>query len=290
MNHQPQNKTSPSSLVKSAFSLVEISIVIVIIGILIAGISKGADLYADFKLTTARNLTINSRVGRIPDLVLWVEATSEKSFPEKQNINGTNISQWNDLNPQIPFKDNLTCVPSSSVIFQSNAINSLPAVYFNGGGALSNSLSGKSDGNVTIFVVYRNLATTGDNNWRQGINARRFLLQKAGGIKINQMVITFPSVIDLIIQNMTNSPEIFTGIHDPNNSSSKTRVYLNYRSSPYINNNSYLISNPTQLITLGSAWFGYIGEAIVFERALNESERIDVEDYLSKKWSIPISR
>ncbi|MBM3590130.1 MAG: prepilin-type N-terminal cleavage/methylation domain-containing protein [Alphaproteobacteria bacterium] len=49
---------------RKAFSLIEISVVILIIGILIAGISQGIDLYNDFNLTKARNITKNSRVGR----------------------------------------------------------------------------------------------------------------------------------------------------------------------------------------------------------------------------------
>ena len=61
---------------KKAFSLIEISVVIVIIGILIAGISNGIDLYQDYRLTSARNLTKNAPISRIPDLKLWLETTS----------------------------------------------------------------------------------------------------------------------------------------------------------------------------------------------------------------------
>ena len=58
---------------KLAFSLIEISVVILIIGILIAGISQGIDLFADYRFITAKNLTKNSRVGRIEDLEIWLE-------------------------------------------------------------------------------------------------------------------------------------------------------------------------------------------------------------------------
>ena len=63
-----------------AFSLIEISVVIVIIGILIAGISSGIDMFQDYRLTSARNLTKNAPISRIPDLKLWLETTSEKAF------------------------------------------------------------------------------------------------------------------------------------------------------------------------------------------------------------------
>jgi len=42
---------------KKTFSLIEISVVIVIIGILVSGVSSGIDLYSDFRITSARSLT-----------------------------------------------------------------------------------------------------------------------------------------------------------------------------------------------------------------------------------------
>ncbi|NBX52845.1 MAG: prepilin-type N-terminal cleavage/methylation domain-containing protein, partial [Proteobacteria bacterium] len=55
---------------RQAFSLIEISVVILIVGILISGISRGADLYNDYKLSIARKLTQESPVSRVPDLAL----------------------------------------------------------------------------------------------------------------------------------------------------------------------------------------------------------------------------
>lgn len=55
--------------IKKAFSLVEISIVILIVGILIVGISKGADLYQDYRLSYIQSLTRNSIVNRTDGLL-----------------------------------------------------------------------------------------------------------------------------------------------------------------------------------------------------------------------------
>jgi len=90
-----------------AFSLIEISVVILVIGILIAGVSSGIDLYNEMKIATARNLTNNSRVGRIPDLVAWYETTLKKNFStgtstyqDVENITkNTKINRWKDINP-----------------------------------------------------------------------------------------------------------------------------------------------------------------------------------------------
>jgi len=93
----------------TAFSLIEISMVILVIGILIAGISNGVDLYDDYRLKVAQNLTKNSRVSRIPDLELWFETTSENSlatgtstFTDKPNpADLDSIGRWNNINPNI---------------------------------------------------------------------------------------------------------------------------------------------------------------------------------------------
>ena len=33
---------------------------------------------------------------------------------------------------------------------------------------------------------------------------------------------------------------------------------------------------------------GQIGEIIIYDRALNDNERMDIEKYLAKKWNIKI--
>ena len=64
---------------KKAFSLVEISIVILIIGLLIAGISKAGDMIFDVSLKSASSLTKGTKVGRMPGLALWLETTTSES-------------------------------------------------------------------------------------------------------------------------------------------------------------------------------------------------------------------
>ena len=86
---------------QKAFSLVELSMVILIIGILIAGVSQGIDLYEDFRINTAKTLTLNSRAGRVPDLVSWIETSMIDSFDDVEEKDGLTISNWYDINPII---------------------------------------------------------------------------------------------------------------------------------------------------------------------------------------------
>ncbi len=89
-----------------AFSLVELSIVILIIGVLVAAVGQGLDLLQDAKISAARTLTSGSKVSSVKGLVFWLETTSEGSFVEGEANDQTIISQWNDINPQSTIKFN----------------------------------------------------------------------------------------------------------------------------------------------------------------------------------------
>ena len=117
---------------QKAFSLVELSMVILIIGILIAGVSQGIDLYGDFKLASARNLTSGSIVARVPNLSMWWETTMENSFANPKPNDGDLINQWNDINTQRAMKINLfnTSNSASRPAYKASAINNLPALKF----------------------------------------------------------------------------------------------------------------------------------------------------------------
>ena len=134
-----KNLISNPTNFKTAFSLVEISIVILVIGILIIGISNGIELYQDTKLSTARSLTSNSRVGRINGLVLWLETTLENNFSSgttnfnniKNITENTSINRWRDINPLSISPNNATQTSSSNqpkIIIDKDSM--LPMVNF----------------------------------------------------------------------------------------------------------------------------------------------------------------
>ena len=70
----------------SAFSLIELSIVILIIGILIAGVTQGSKLYIKFKIATAQALTRSSPVNGVKDLAVWYETSLTESFNSTDSI------------------------------------------------------------------------------------------------------------------------------------------------------------------------------------------------------------
>ena len=137
---------------KKAFSLIEISVVILIIGILISGISNGIDLYIDSKIASARSLTLNSRVGRISSLVGWWETTLEKSFDKTESVEAEKITNWFDSNPTNIEKGKLNqSTTSNKANYKTNIINSLPAILFEGDDKyITKNIFGE---NYSLFVV-----------------------------------------------------------------------------------------------------------------------------------------
>ena len=86
---------------KKAFSLIELSIVLLIIGILIAGVTQSSRLIEQFKLTSARSKTKSSPVNSITGLSMWLETTAIESFLENESENQATVSAWNDIGLQI---------------------------------------------------------------------------------------------------------------------------------------------------------------------------------------------
>ena len=129
-----------------AFSLVELSVVILIIGILIAGVTQSGRLIRQIKLSTARSLTSSSDVASIRDVTAWFEATTAGVFTD---INGntdiddkSKLRAWRDVNPQKSISDKPIMTNGTAVDGSSNntepkyiisGINGLPSVYFDGG-------------------------------------------------------------------------------------------------------------------------------------------------------------
>ena len=85
MINKPLNKNF-----KKAFSLIELSVVVLIIGILIAGITQSSRLVRAMKLNTARSLTRSSDVNSIRNLTAWFDVTAEGVFSSSCATTSTN--------------------------------------------------------------------------------------------------------------------------------------------------------------------------------------------------------
>ena len=178
---------------KKAFSLVELSMVILIIGILIAGVSQGIDLYQDMRLATARSLTQNSRVNRIEDLTMWFESTSEQSFEKPNPNDGERIALWKNINFKLSNRiDVVQSTLASKPFYVRNAINNIPALRFDNGQLLiaSNVKISEiiSSNQATVFMVQNNFSgdiTTTTFGWTTGSNRFQSHAQEGNRVLID---------------------------------------------------------------------------------------------------------
>lgn len=142
-----------------AFSLIELSIVILIIGILVAGVTQSSRLINAMRLQTFRSLTLNSPVSSINGLVLWLETTLEKSFDPIQASNGSEISTWFDINPQTTTPLNATQATTGRKPTY-NSVGNIPVITFNGVDngqffSLPNNTIPSGDSAYTIIAVFK---------------------------------------------------------------------------------------------------------------------------------------
>ena len=163
-----------SKNLKKGFSLIEISIVLLIIGILISGILVGQDLILDAKIKSAQNLTRTSPVNKIPDLTLWLDVNAEKSlittatankcllkYVSYQDLLGNEtICAWQDINPQKSFVSdkialslNTTHALNAMPTYVVNGIGGLPSLYFDGSDYLISSIPQSTSIANTILNV-----------------------------------------------------------------------------------------------------------------------------------------
>lgn len=274
---------------KKAFSLVEISVVILIIGILIAGVSQGIDLYQDMRLATARSLTQNSRVGRIKDLALWLESTQEISFLKNEARDGVAVTKWNDINLSSIDRAK-TSVLGTAPVYRQSAINGLPAIQFSGNGCYSISHVGiTNNGLKTFFAVFLETAKNTSSGSYLYDNLS-YPPQFAFILPINQTGQIYAGTPLNGGSIPLNKPHLVTIVHNVDNSFFR----VNGVQTSTANSGPNVMNSATRLggglcSNIDNTFFGYIAEFIIFDRVLNAKEYLDVETYLSKKWAIKIN-
>ncbi|NBV06446.1 MAG: type II secretion system protein [Proteobacteria bacterium] len=280
----------------SAFSLIELSIVILAIAALLAGILQGKTIVTKARMRSAQNQTLQSPVAQISNLVAWWETTSERSFDSIERVNGSTISTWYDINPNSVVAINATQSNSSyKPFYKTNIEGGLPMLNFVSGGDYLNIADGTvpyENSSYTIFIVGKfyscssicNILTSGTATGSQ-LNA--FQYSSSGNILNNwqssNVSASKPGIVNthiytFIYYNISGiGRKIYVdGVRKVINGSIVTRA--GGRSSNYIGSTSS-----------STGLDGYLGEIIIFDRNLKIEERQGIEKYLSLKWGISLS-
>lgn len=278
-----------------AFSLIEISVVILIIGILIAGISTGVDLFYDSRLATAQSLTKNAPVPRIEGLFTWIETTSPESFSSAPK-DGAFIGLIKDMSFKMD-KANFVQTGADDLkpIYKQQNLNNLPALYFDGSNDFlvtekSYTSSIFSNSQVTIFVVMNFLGNSTSVFLKHEISPYRIGLEiNSGNFRFDFPKDAYTNVVGT--NSISNKNVIITALADKVNQ----KIYINSVLEKSVANTNEVTTTSSSQIYLGSnneSNFLYtkfnLGELIIYDRALTAKELDLVTKYLSKKWAIKI--
>lgn len=285
-----------------AFSLMELSVVIVIIGILFAGTVGGMKMISKSRLQSAQALTISSPVATTPGLLLWLETSMTDSFPDTQANDGIQLTTWNDRNPQVTTKYTATATASAGITYKNSSdIYSIPSVYFSGSSSAFFTLQNAAGNTAPIitpnnsfsfFVVAKldedaNATKTIFSNgnaagWGYGVagsqNNRTRRLIFAGGIND-----------DTAAASGTTNAEIISGTFN-GSTAGAVKLFVNGSAQVLTSATATSLTPATALYigntSSGSPWSGYISEVIIFDRALNDFDRAQIEKYLGQKYGI----
>jgi len=299
-----EHKNSNLTFYLRAFSLVEISVVILVIGILIAGISKGVDLYNDYKVHSLRKLVTDSPVSRIPDLVAWWESTQERSFNKSEMVDGANISNWYDYNPNSGRMNSAKAgTPPNKPKYRKSSINGLPAVDFRTG-YLQDIGSYRILGNKLTFFIVTNLVTYHSSS---PLFVSPFSALSSTCNVDYVCTDSFVAFEDLVAYGMwkfhynnmyvnngatfSNGPLILSTVISGN--TLKSYSYGTFTGSGGLGGamslNVSRIYLGARYETQPSQYYrGTIGEIIIYNRDLTDREHKSILNYLSKKWSIDL--
>lgn len=289
-----------------AFSLVELSIVILIIGVLIAGVGQGLDLYEDSKISAARTITQSSRVNSVRGIALWIDATAD-SFGKEISENEP-VQRWDDINPQNTAKGSFVqSNQAQAPTYITKGINGLPAVKFNGTTQsmfIDNFADITPSNGVTVFLVTRvasplpatgintaifskRLAAGGGQNLQLTSSNLGFLLNDFHGVNFN---VNSDGVYAVSYQHGTisGSPlsRSFLNGRGIFNITTGTPPIFSTASTDYL----YLGRPGLTTVPANPTFFGgFIGELLIYDRILSKKDRQSIEAYLGKKWNIKMT-
>ena len=289
---------------KLAFSLVELAVVVLIIGLITAGIMKGTSLIRSSRLSAARSLTVQSHINEIAGLAAWYETSMVESLRADQAIDTSQISEWRDISPGsiAQQKNTLTRTASSTVTYKAEGINKIPSIQFSTIGSLSLSALYQGPlGRSTIFAVIRpTIAPSSGGTVMTILDSSSASLNSSyfGIIDTKVMVNLGASQGTAALSNVpsfaANSDYILAVYYDNSNAKAFVNDAVSMAGGLIIAPPG---TNPINGLTIANScsspsstqFTGLISEVIIYDRLLSSDERKSVMSYLSKKYKIRVT-
>lgn len=287
---------------KKGFTLIELSVVVVIIGILVTGIMQGANMVQTSRLSSARAITAKSPIIDIEGLTAWYETVKLSSLELGETIDETNISSWFDGTPGSTIgllKENQLTIDNTDVVYENNGINKIPSLNFSNSGNLTlTELYQGSFSQSTVFLVFRPLTSpnateqilfdadsSASNHFSIGIKSNALCLNATSGSSACTSTASdaaeFAVNRDYIVSAYFNGASSRAFVNDPTNKAGAADI------NPGSNELNGLTIGTNQSGT--SPFIGFISEVIIYNRPLKLQERKDVMTYLSKKYKVTLT-
>jgi prepilin-type N-terminal cleavage/methylation domain-containing protein len=295
---------------KLGFSLIELSVVILIIGILVIGVSQGSRMIISSKLASARSLTSGSPVQSTANLVFWVETSLDGSLTNASGStspnDGDQIASWTDKSISnsniVVGQSNTTYRP----IYLQNGINSLPSITTT---TACNVLYSTivplpvSSSQYTMIAVWRQQSNAGTllveqkpssstNNRHAGIWLANLSFKFTGfnndsTSSLGTLSLEKNFIGAIAVNTSAASGSVFQGYLNTNTPTSSAASDV---SSLNLGNDLFTVGGrATTVGSYNSCPKAWISEVIIFSRALKQSEITNINNYLSQKYSIKLS-
>ncbi|MFC1659233.1 type II secretion system protein [Pseudomonadota bacterium] len=280
---------------KKGFSLIELSIVLIIIGLLVAGITSGLALVRAARISYGKKLAYNFSLEfevSIPTPVLWLDANDNSTVVTDSD---DNVSKWRDKSRSgnDASQANSANQPSHSL----NGFNGRPSIHFNSSNSewiAADSIGYVATTSHSYFIVFNASDNASLNesaimgfHTSEGFNAEIIMLDTSNNGYIYH-------------QDANRADLVQEDRRDLNNI-----LYVEYDAAafeaiPYLNGvlKTQIVDGvpaASALLTIGGEWDaalmtnfleGDIAEIIVFDEVLTTIQRQLVEEYLNKKWKV----
>jgi prepilin-type N-terminal cleavage/methylation domain-containing protein len=280
---------------KTAFTLIEISLVIILIGVISAAILGSISLIDSAKINRSRSLTANVFFKKNSNLIAWYETSSGDSFKKNEVNDNDQITNWFDISSSsLSTKKNILSTSSANITYKKKGINNIPSIKITSGNLELANFHQASSSRNTIFIVFQpqslssNIATLVDSH--SSNSSSSLSIQNAS------VILNLGSTSAIISKNQNSlnfsngSNYIIAAYFD----SSLSKAYINNAAAFYEKDGVNPGSNQLKGLTIGSnksstnQFIGYISEIIIFDGYLKESERTEIFSYLGQKYNIAV--
>ncbi len=284
---------------KNAFSIIEISVVILIVSVMIVGVTTGRAMFAKSRLANAQSLTQKSVVNDMgDDLIAWYETSLESSFITSEiKSESLLISVWKDSNKSTVNRNDATQATNANkpTLVQNVFYNSIPGLRLSGVQYFDFDGRKFVKNSYTVFVVEQRRSGQGENYFIAGANHA-----VNGNLHIGYR--SNFNITQAHYGNDFNTPNIFPD-YSPTSPTPRIHTFLfnNSIGKQYTLNgkSTYKDSSPqtAPLDSFNGARIGYylagyqgdLAEIIMFKRSLKTEEVEAIESYLGSKYGIPVS-